>query len=76
MSNKVDTVNVVQASDTGPTSVVSFSESPKGNKEAEALFTRIVKENEPDFSDEDVDACLDNGYYEDGSYSVYICHSE
>ena len=37
---------------------------------AEALFIAKAKEN--GLTDEDVDGCLDNGYYEKGSYFVNI----
>lgn len=51
----------------------SFIESDK----AELFFRQEATKIEPSISDEDIEACLDNGYYDNNSGDdVYIVHNE
>lgn len=52
----------------------SFIESDK----AELFFRQEVTKIEPSISDEDMEVCLDNGYYDNnsGEDDVYIVHNE
>lgn len=68
---KLRTVNVIEVVDGSVLGVRSFSDDKKGNKQAEKLFTAVAKEN----GCEEIDICLEEGYYEIGSYYVSITHS-
>ena len=72
---KLQTVNVIEYFSDTIQAVHSFSDDKEGNAEAEKLFGEIAKENE--FSDEDVEVGLDNGYLDRNcdNYTLYITHS-
>jgi len=71
----IETVNVVEYINDSISSIKSWSDDPKGNKQAEEHYTACLKENDEGISDEDIQACLDNGYGEIGNYQVSIVHS-
>lgn len=56
-------------------SVRSFSDNEEGNKEAEEFFIAVIKENKADISEEDLEICIDEGYYENGNYELALVHS-
>jgi len=70
---KVDTVNVIEYADDTILGVTSFSEDDEGNKEAEAHFSKIAKEHGA--TEEDVDSFIEDGYHEQGTYQLFLCHS-
>ena len=71
---QMQTVNVIEYSGGAITSLRSFSEDKDGNKEAEALFEKVAKDNGMD--DSDLDACIADGLFEEGDYQVFLVHSE
>ena len=81
MAEKViTTVNVLEISDTNTMSItrlVAFPDNEAGNKEAEGLFCRLVKENSSDvaLTKKDITVGLEDGYFKEGSYFVCIVHS-
>jgi len=77
----LSTINVIEIADTNNMSVnqlVAFPDSPEGNTAAEALFVKLVRENEDDekMNDEEIGNLLDDGYYRNDTYYVAIVHSE
>lgn len=72
----IQTVNVIQHDGCGVQSIHSWQSDSYGNEEAEKFFTGVIKEDEPAISEEDISACLDNGHYEQGTFSVFLTHSE
>jgi len=74
---KVSTVNIITYADNTVLGVTSFKDGKKGNKEAEALFKTTIRElyTTKDVSDEEIEDCLDNGYFESGDYQIFIVHS-
>ena len=75
---KVNTVNVIQRTEDSSYLVMSFSDDEQGNKEAEELFTSIVKSKNSDAEslvDYRIDEILENGYYEIGEYELSLVHS-
>ena len=71
----VDTVNIIEYADGTVLGITSFKDNNVGNREAEMLFYSSVKENCPEVLDEEIEDCLDNGYFEAGTYQVFIVHS-
>lgn len=71
---QLQTVMVIEYTGGEILSVRSFSEDKEGNKEAEALFAKIAKDNGMD--DTDLDACLEDGLFEEGDYQIFLVHSE
>ena len=55
--------------------ITSFRENTNGNKKAEKLFTALINENYPEISKEDIKKGLDNGYFEEDNWQVFIVHS-
>ncbi len=71
---QLQSVNVIEYSSGAITSLRSFTEDKEGNKAAEALFQKLAKDNGMD--DSDLDACLEDGLFEEGDYQIFIVHSE
>ena len=71
---KVQTVNIVEQTDYDVISIRAFDESGVGNQEAKALFSKVAIENGA--NPEDMESYLDDGCYVDGSYSVFLVHSD
>lgn len=68
------TVDVIETLEGFPEQVISFPDNDQGNKEAEAIFVKMAKEN--GMKNDDKDHCLENGYYVCGEdYGVFIIHS-
>jgi len=85
MSEKIQTVNVIEFNQGCYERLVSFNDNEKGNKEAEKLFAKCIRKNWAEHYEGDkakptkvdIDTCLDNGTYENGQgYECYISHSE
>jgi len=75
-SKSINTVNVITYHDGCVQSITSYKDSPSGNKSAEKLFTTLIKENCPDTTKEDIEASLDNGYFEQENFwQAFIVHS-
>jgi len=56
----------------------SFPDTKEGNLEAELKFLELMKEkiwNIGDYSEDDFEACLDDGYAKYGSNAILITHS-
>ena len=75
---KLNTVNVIEVVDNNVTEVFSYTDNKKGNKEAEAMFAKLGKEN--GMKDGDLEASIENGYWNDEDepanfYNVFITHS-
>jgi hypothetical protein len=81
---KLHTVNVIEMTNGEFQAIRSFADSPKGNKQAEKLFRRLVREYEKDYPEQqsnkqDLENYLDDGIYEHGNtlsgYQLIISHS-
>jgi hypothetical protein len=72
---KINTVNVIEVTEDNLCSIKSFTEDDGGNKEAEELFIRIIKEQEGTDDLNFIGDYLDEGYYEQGNYELYLIHS-
>lgn len=72
---KIPTVNVIEVADSVLMQIISFKDGKKGNKEAEAIFTKIALENGAKKCD--MESYLEEGIFSEstGSYGVYITHS-
>jgi len=70
---KINTVNVVEMTDDYTMSINSFEDNEDGNKEANSMFTKCALEN--GCSNEDVDSFIEDGYFEQGTYQLFIIHS-
>lgn len=74
-TQKVSTVNIVESANNVPLCITSFKDNDVGNREAEMLFHKLVKENYPETLEEEIEDSLDNGYFEQNTYQVFIIHS-
>jgi hypothetical protein len=70
---KLNTVNVLETIGNLPQNLHSFKEDNKGNKEAEALFTKLAKVYGA--AEADMPSYIEDGIYECGNYSLYLIHS-
>ncbi len=74
MKHLVNTVNVIEWISDTIQSIRSFTDTPEGREEAEALFAECAKEN--GFTDSDVEYGLEEGVLErdGGEYRLFIAH--
>lgn len=72
---KVSTVNVMELSEYN-VSLTSFRDDEVGNREANMLFHKLVKENYPETLDEEIEEYLDDGLFEKNGYKIFVVHSE
>jgi hypothetical protein len=70
----VATVNVIEFADDQPIGLASYPDNKTGNGEAEKRFKAIAKENGT-FLDEDLDAGVEDGIVENGTWKVVLFHS-
>jgi hypothetical protein len=70
----VATVNVIEFADDQPIGLASYPDNKKGNEEAEKRFKAIAKENGT-FSDEDLEAYVEDGIVENGTWKAVLFHS-
>jgi hypothetical protein len=69
--NNLKTINVIVKTDENNLNVKSFNDNTKGNIEAENVFKSILKEN----NISNIDFFVEEGFYNDGLFSVYLIHS-
>jgi hypothetical protein len=72
---KLNTVNVIVLKHDNLDSIMSFSDDLEGNKEAEALFLKLVKLNDEGLDEETLDDILNDGIYESYDGQYIISHS-
>jgi len=71
----VSTINVIEYANDTVLGVRSFTDNESGNKEAEEVYRSIIKEHDPDSTIHEVEMFLEDGYYEQGDYQVFLAHS-
>jgi len=71
----VSTVNIIEYANDAVIEVRSFTDNESGNKEAEEAYHAIIKEHDPDATERDIEMFLEDGYYEQGDYQVFLAHS-
>lgn len=67
----LNTVNVIEKTNENNLSVKSFNDTKEGNQEAENHFKTLLSE----YGVKDVNFFIDEGYYNDLEYSIYLIHS-
>ena len=72
---KVNTVNVIEYVDDSILSIRAYTDDEQGNKEAETLFKACVEENGDCILSTEMESILEDGYFEQGNYQVFITHS-
>jgi len=72
---ELDTVNIIEYADDQVLGITSYDESTEGNAEAEGRFFGLVKGHDKEATDEEIAGFMDDGYYEQGTYQVFIVHS-
>ena len=74
--DKYNTVNVIEMEYGTPTSITSYPDDGDGNKNAKKMFKDIIKLNDRDISDSEIEIALENGTY-DMSFDkqVVLIHS-
>ena len=74
----MQTVNVIALSNDTEIAVFSFEDEgdgkQAGNEAAEAKFIEIAKAHGA--TDEDMDSFIEDGYHEQGTYQLFLVHSE
>ena len=76
MSKAISTVNVIEYIEDSVQSVRSYEDNESGNVEAENIFKIIVKENDSEITNEELEVIIEDGYYEQGNYQLFLVHSE
>lgn len=75
----INTVNVLEITGGNFQSLRAFPETPEGNKEAEEVFRKCVKENwdncRGELTDETLDSITEDGHFEECTYELLLVHS-
>ena len=71
----IATVNVIEYSDDAVLGIRSFDDDEKGNSEAEEIYSSVIREHDPDVTESEMSLFIEDGYYEQGSYQVFLAHS-
>lgn len=69
-------INVTEIADDAILGITSFSADSDGKAEAEDRFRFCVKENGEAVTEEEMDEHIEDGWFEQGSYQVFITWSE
>lgn len=72
---KISTVNVIEYIDDAVSSIRSYKDDADGNSEAEDMYRAIIIEHDPDVTESDIELFIEDGYYEQGNYQVFLAHS-
>ena len=72
---KVNTVNVIEYAGDTLLGVVSFDNTPEGNQEAEEHYKKIILEHCVDCNEAELSSFIEDGYFEQGDYQIFIKHS-
>ena len=70
---KINAVNVIEYIDDAVSGVTTFSQDDEGKKEAVDHFSACAKENGAD--EKDILTFLEDGWYEQGTYQVFITYT-
>ena len=68
---KLNTVNVIEYRNDEIETLHSFSDDEEGNKEAEDLFSDIMRERDG-MTDEDIKVAMADGFYEEGTFQLFL----
>jgi hypothetical protein len=76
-TSEIQVVSVIEYFDGAIKQKIDFIDDDKGNKKAEAIFRKLILEQDPECDEDDIEACIENGYYDEdhSDYEVYIVHS-
>lgn len=74
MKKTAATVNVIEFAEEEILGLVSYWNTPKGNNLAKARFRALCKENS-DYSSKEIEAFIEEGSVEQGTWRVAIVHS-
>lgn len=75
----MNTVNVIVIKKNVVSELFSYPDTPNGNKKAECKFVERMSEclsNYDSYTEEDIDACKENGIAKFGTGSICITHNE
>jgi len=70
---KIDTVNVIEYADDDLIGINSYAEGEEGNRSAESRFRQCATEH--GCIEIDLDSFVEDGYYEQGTYQLFLSHS-
>ena len=74
MTQKIPTVNVIESISLDEiSSIRSYPDNKKGNKAAEKIFRKIALENGA--LKVNLQSHIEDGYFQEDSYKVYLIHS-
>ena len=71
----MQTVNVIEYKADTVISLRAWNEDTEGNEIASNTFKDIIKECDPDVPKAEIKDMLDEGFYEQGDYQLFLVHS-
>jgi len=71
----MQTVNVIEYKADAVISLRAWNEDTEGNEIAGNTFKDIIKECDPDATEAEIKDMLDEGFYEQGDYQLFLVHS-
>jgi len=73
---QLKSITIIEQFDQSVRGVHSFSADKEGIEEANARFKAILKENGFEGRDEELEECVEDGYWIQGDYQAFIAWSE
>lgn len=73
---KLNTINVIEYVNDAVVGIQSFSNDEAGVREAEICFYDVVKENGDNLLDEEIEEFVDEMYFEQSDYQVFLSISD
>jgi len=71
----MQTVNVIEYKADTVISLRAWNEDTEGNEIASNTFKDIIKECDPNVPKAEIKDMLDEGFYEQGDYQLFLVHS-
>jgi hypothetical protein len=72
---KLNTINVIEYANDDILGVHSFSNNTEGERDAKICLYDIIKENGDNLLDEEIEGFVDEMYFEQGDYQVFLARS-
>jgi hypothetical protein len=72
---KLNTINVIEYVNDAVIGVHSFPYDEAGVEEAEECYRAIILEHQEDATENEMDVYIEDGYFEQNLYQVFLTHS-
>lgn len=72
---RIDAVSVIEFSEGTVLGVHSYTDDNGGNIQAEWYFRKLIMENYPEMTEDEIKVCTEDGVCDKNTWSLYLVHS-